>query len=236
MANSQHHHEQDEIYFNNHGSNNTIATISQSTTIPNPSHINESTIIQQIPIYAGPPQAAQEANTGNTANEFTIRAAAIRTESATGEPREATQQVSNQRGSISADAINNLAMEHSNQNLFGTNNLPQQPINTMSRHTATATGNKGEINQPASDLHIISHMANSQHNHEQEEIYSNNHGSNNTIATISQSTTIPNQSHINESAIIKQIPIYAGPPQAAQEANTSNTANEFTIRAAANRA
>ena len=113
-ANSQHHHEQDETYFNNHGSNDTIATISQSATIFNQSHNNESAFITQIPIYAGTPQAAQEANTSNTANEF-IRAAANRAQYATGEPWEATQQASNERGSISADAIKNLAMEPSNK-------------------------------------------------------------------------------------------------------------------------
>ena len=143
----------------NHGSNNTIETISQSTTILNQSHIIKSAIIKQISIYAGTPQAAQEANTSNTANEFTIRAAANKAEYATGEPREATQQASTQRGSISADAFTNLAMEHSNQNLFGINDLPQQPITTLSHHTATASGNLGEINQPAPDFHVIFHMA-----------------------------------------------------------------------------
>ena len=52
-------------------------------------------------IIAGPLQAAQEANPSNKAIEF-IRAAAIQAESATGEPWEATQQASNQRGNISA--------------------------------------------------------------------------------------------------------------------------------------
>ena len=132
---------------------NKLNNLTESNSIPN-----------QIPIFAGPLQAAQEANTGNTANEFFIRAAANRAEYATGEPREATQQASTQRGSISADAFNNLVMEHSNQNLSGINDLPQQPITTVSHHTATASENLGESNQTASDFHIIPHMANYQHN------------------------------------------------------------------------
>ena len=90
--------------------------------------------------------------------------------------REATQQASNQRGVISADALHNLVMD-SNQNTSGIKDLPQQPITTMSHHTATASGILGEINQTASDFHTSPHMANNQHNYAQAELHSNNHGS-----------------------------------------------------------
>ena len=64
-----------------------------------------NSITNQISILAGPPKAAKEATQSNMANKVPIpMAAATREESTTGEPREATQQASIQRGFISADA------------------------------------------------------------------------------------------------------------------------------------
>ena len=74
-------------------------------------------------------------------------AATMRAESATGEPREATQQAFIQSGFTSADALSNLAMEPRNQNLFGTNDLSRQSILETSHPTATASGHPGEVSQ-----------------------------------------------------------------------------------------
>ena len=65
---------------------------SATNKINNLSKLNSTT--NQISILAGPPKAAKEATQSNTANEVIPMAAAIRSESATGKPRKATQQAS----------------------------------------------------------------------------------------------------------------------------------------------